>query len=208
MCFRWGACTSTLCLEFVDVKLHCFTWGAWIYELQVVLRLRCLHMDICALNLRILNCDDSIEVHGFWSADYCASIEVLGHGHLCLESEGFELLCLKWGASTSTFICQSDHITDDRWFVAEFAQVISNGRYTSAQHKGVVNKVQDRYSTAYFVQAPDWDQIVPFPELMDSEHPKKYRPFTWTEFLHAQARQPLIALQDFTVECNKPPPSS
>jgi len=78
-------------------------------------------------------------------------------------------------------------------------QVISNDLCTSAMHKAVVNKNEDRYSLAYFVQAPDWDQISPLPELVDEDHPPKYRPFTWPEYLQSQVAHPSNALQHFAV---------
>lgn len=70
----------------------------------------------------------------------------------------------------------------------------------SALHRAVVNKDKDRYSLAYFVQAPDWDQIAPLSELVDEDHPAKYRSFTWPEYLASQIRHPANALELFAVQ--------
>lgn len=71
--------------------------------------------------------------------------------------------------------------------------------FTSALHRAVVNKTEDRYSLAYFVQAPDWDQIAPLPELVDEDHPAKYRPFTWPEYLTTQFKDITGGLGHFAV---------
>ncbi|XP_024400770.1 gibberellin 3-beta-dioxygenase 4 isoform X2 [Physcomitrium patens] len=76
-------------------------------------------------------------------------------------------------------------------------QVISNDICKSVLHKAVVNQDSDRYSIAYFVQAPDWDHIAPLPELVDAAHPVKYRPFTWPEYLESQLANPSNALKNF-----------
>lgn len=78
-------------------------------------------------------------------------------------------------------------------------QVISNNLCTSALHKAVVNRNEDRYSLAYFVQAPDWDHIAPLPELEDEDHPAKYRPFTWPEYLAIQLEHPTNGLEHFAL---------
>ncbi len=77
--------------------------------------------------------------------------------------------------------------------------MISNNIYTSALHKAVVNKNEDRYSLAYFVQVPDWDQIAPLPELVDQDHPAKYRPFTWPMYLENSFNNVTNALEHFTI---------
>ncbi|KAG0588082.1 hypothetical protein KC19_2G214700 [Ceratodon purpureus] len=88
-------------------------------------------------------------------------------------------------------------------------QAISNNLCKSALHRAVVNKDEDRYSLAYFVQAPNsnGDQVAPLPELVDAEHPAKYHPFTWKEYIASQvvniASQQIIshnALEYFEVK--------
>lgn len=83
--------------------------------------------------------------------------------------------------------------------------MISNGRYKSAEHRAVVNKTHHRYSLAYFTQAPDWDYISPPPQLVDAEHPLRYRAFTWNEYLKALvAVAPTKALEFFAAETKTP----
>ncbi|KAH9307751.1 hypothetical protein KI387_035662, partial [Taxus chinensis] len=53
----------------------------------------------------------------------------------------------------------------------------SNGRYRSAEHRAVCKGEGDRYSVPYFVTFSDDKEIWAPSELVNDEHPQRYRPF-------------------------------
>ncbi|BBN04030.1 protein MpDOXC14 [Marchantia polymorpha subsp. ruderalis] len=67
--------------------------------------------------------------------------------------------------------------------VADSLEALSNGRFRSNLHRVLVNKERPRLSISTFL-APDFNKSVdPAPELVDDEHPRVYRPFTFGEYM-------------------------
>ncbi|CAM6098474.1 unnamed protein product [Calypogeia fissa] len=62
--------------------------------------------------------------------------------------------------------------------VGNFLQVWTNRRFLSAEHRVVTNKNTSRLSCAYFVRRMGDYVLGPLPELVDAEHPLRYRSFT------------------------------
>lgn len=69
--------------------------------------------------------------------------------------------------------------------VADIMQVLTNGEYRSVQHRAIAPKSRARLSFAYFLIPAKGVTLVPAPELVDSLHPPRYRPFTWADFVEA-----------------------
>ncbi|KAG0575682.1 hypothetical protein KC19_5G023100 [Ceratodon purpureus] len=69
--------------------------------------------------------------------------------------------------------------------VADIMQVLTNDEYTSVQHRAVGPKTQARLSLAYFLTPAAGVTLVAAPELVNSLHPPRYRPFTWKDFVDA-----------------------
>ena len=62
-------------------------------------------------------------------------------------------------------------------------QVWSNGRLDATLHRVIVSGNEERYSTALFSK-PKTGYIVKAPEeLVDEEHPLRYKPFDMIKFL-------------------------
>ncbi|XP_057832890.2 oxoglutarate-dependent flavonoid 7-O-demethylase 1 [Cryptomeria japonica] len=59
--------------------------------------------------------------------------------------------------------------------IGDLLQIISNGKYISAEHKAVVNTNQYRMSVVLFLLAEDGVLIAPAPELIDESHPRLYQ---------------------------------
>lgn len=71
--------------------------------------------------------------------------------------------------------------------VGDLMHILSNGRFKSAVHRAIVNKVHHRISIAYFY-GPPWDvKISPLTKLIDHDHPPLYHPVTWREYLGYKA---------------------
>ncbi|CAK8537189.1 unnamed protein product [Lathyrus sativus] len=67
--------------------------------------------------------------------------------------------------------------------LADQIQVLSNGRYKSVLHRAVTNNLNQRLSMAMFF-GPNPNMIIgPIQELIDEEHPPKYRNYHFSEFL-------------------------
>ncbi|CAI8587536.1 unnamed protein product [Vicia faba] len=67
--------------------------------------------------------------------------------------------------------------------LADQIQVLSNGRYKSVFHRVVTNNLNQRLSMAMFF-GPNPNMIIgPIQELIDEEHPPKYRKYCFSEFL-------------------------
>ncbi|CAL5189053.1 unnamed protein product [Lathyrus oleraceus] len=67
--------------------------------------------------------------------------------------------------------------------VADQIEVLSNGRYKSVLHRAVTNNLNQRLSMAMFF-GPNPNMIIgPIQELIDDEHPPKYRNYRFSEFL-------------------------
>ncbi|GLJ05875.1 hypothetical protein SUGI_0027050 [Cryptomeria japonica] len=69
--------------------------------------------------------------------------------------------------------------------VADCMKAWSNGRFRSAEHRVVYKGWKDRISIPYFVQFPPDKQITAPEELVDDDHPRRYRPFTFSQFRQA-----------------------
>ncbi|XP_061372739.1 protein DMR6-LIKE OXYGENASE 1-like [Gastrolobium bilobum] len=62
-------------------------------------------------------------------------------------------------------------------------EVLSNGRFKSVHHRAVTNKVLPRVSMAMFY-GPNMDTVIgPIDDLIDEEHPPRYRKYRFSEFL-------------------------
>lgn len=62
-------------------------------------------------------------------------------------------------------------------------QALSNKHYKSCLHRAVVNRTTPRRSLAFFLN-PGLDNLISPPvELVNSEKPRQYFDFTWSEFL-------------------------
>ncbi|KAH9307755.1 hypothetical protein KI387_035666, partial [Taxus chinensis] len=59
----------------------------------------------------------------------------------------------------------------------------SNGRYRSAEHRAVCKGWADRYSVPYFVSFYHDKEIWAPSELVNDEHPQRYRPFIFKQLL-------------------------
>lgn len=53
----------------------------------------------------------------------------------------------------------------------------------SVEHRAVVNEQRERYSIPYFFNPAQTTSVRPVPELLDEQHPAKYRPYNWGYFL-------------------------
>ncbi|XP_057846272.1 oxoglutarate-dependent flavonoid 7-O-demethylase 1 [Cryptomeria japonica] len=58
--------------------------------------------------------------------------------------------------------------------VGDLLQIISNGKYKSAEHRAMVNTNQYRMSVVMFLSPQDDVLISPAPELIDETHPRLY----------------------------------
>ncbi|KAK7407220.1 hypothetical protein VNO78_08944 [Psophocarpus tetragonolobus] len=68
-------------------------------------------------------------------------------------------------------------------------QVLSNGRFRSVHHRAVANKMCERMSMAMFY-GPGRDTIIgPIDDLIDEEHPPRYRKYCFSEFLEEFFKQ-------------------
>ncbi|GLT64269.1 hypothetical protein SLA2020_367730 [Shorea laevis] len=106
-----------------------------------------------------------------------------------------------------TLLLQSDGVSglqvfkDGKWlsvdpvpnaFVVNLAdqiQVLSNGRYKSVDHRAITNDCLPRVSLAMFYSPNDETVIGPIEDLIDEEHPRMYRNYTYKEFMEEFHRQ-------------------
>ncbi|XP_057832893.2 jasmonate-induced oxygenase 4 isoform X2 [Cryptomeria japonica] len=66
--------------------------------------------------------------------------------------------------------------------IGDLLQIISNGKYTSAEHRAVVNTNQYRMSVVMFLNPQDDVLIAPAPELIDETHPRLYQSILSQEY--------------------------
>ncbi|KAA8531183.1 hypothetical protein F0562_005903 [Nyssa sinensis] len=69
--------------------------------------------------------------------------------------------------------------------VGDVLQAMTNGRFVSVRHRALANSCESRLSMAYFGAPPPHVRITPPPELVTSQRPSLYRPFTWAEYKKA-----------------------
>ncbi|KAJ7524770.1 hypothetical protein O6H91_17G020400 [Diphasiastrum complanatum] len=69
--------------------------------------------------------------------------------------------------------------------VGDLFQVWSNDRYKSVEHRVVVNEHKERSSIPLFINPSNATNVFPIPELLDAQHPPKYRQYNWGDFLQA-----------------------
>ncbi|RHN54970.1 putative oxidoreductase [Medicago truncatula] len=67
--------------------------------------------------------------------------------------------------------------------LADQIEVLSNGRYKSVIHRAATNNVHPRMSMAMFFGPNPETIIEPIHELIDDEHPPKYRSYRFSKFL-------------------------
>lgn len=66
--------------------------------------------------------------------------------------------------------------------VGDALQAMTNGRCVSVRHRAIANSRRSRLSTMFFAAPSLHTCISPLPEMVTSERPQKYRPFTWAEY--------------------------
>ncbi|KAH9325172.1 hypothetical protein KI387_005350, partial [Taxus chinensis] len=69
--------------------------------------------------------------------------------------------------------------------VAESLRAWSNGRYRSVMHRVVYKDWTHRISLGWFLIFPDDKKIQAPAEIIDHQHPQRYRPFTYTQYREA-----------------------
>ena len=62
-------------------------------------------------------------------------------------------------------------------------EVLSNGQYKSVIHRAIVNEDEKRFSIASLHSLAMDKKIGPALELVDDQHPKAYKEFSFREFL-------------------------
>ena len=68
-------------------------------------------------------------------------------------------------------------------------QVLSNGKFKSVGHRAVTNKLLPRLSLGMFYN-PNYDTVIgPIEDLIDEEHPTKYRKYGFKEYMEEFYRQ-------------------
>jgi len=67
-------------------------------------------------------------------------------------------------------------------FIGDTLQAWSNNRIRSSKHRVIVKGRQSRLSLAFFRLLPDEMEIEAPPELVDTEHPRRYRAFRYSEY--------------------------
>lgn len=69
--------------------------------------------------------------------------------------------------------------------VGDALQVLTNGRFSSVRHRAMVNSRTSRMSTMFFGAPPLNAWITAVPELVSTQNPSLYKPFTWCEYKKA-----------------------
>ncbi|CAM6092946.1 unnamed protein product [Calypogeia fissa] len=66
--------------------------------------------------------------------------------------------------------------------MGDMLQVWTNAKYHSIEHRVVLNENRDRFSFPLFYNPSTTAWIEPFKELVDEQHPKRYRGYYWGLF--------------------------
>lgn len=72
-------------------------------------------------------------------------------------------------------------------------QVWSNGRLCNVKHRVQCKQATIRISIASFLLGPKEEQVEVPPELVDSEHPRLYKPFTYEDYRKLRVSRKLHA---------------
>ncbi|WJX61945.1 hypothetical protein P8452_46992 [Trifolium repens] len=87
--------------------------------------------------------------------------------------------------------------------LADQIEVLSNGRYKSVVHRAVTNNVHPRVSMAMFYGPNPNTTIGPIQELIDEEHPIKYKNYRFSEFVeefYKPERTRKMVIENFKLE--------
>lgn len=68
-------------------------------------------------------------------------------------------------------------------FIPKYVQIITNGEYTSAEHRALVNAKQARLSVATFYDPSKTRVISPAAELITDRSPQKYCSVVYGDYL-------------------------
>jgi isopenicillin N synthase-like dioxygenase len=66
--------------------------------------------------------------------------------------------------------------------IGDMLQIWSNGRYKSVQHRVALNTSTSRFSLIFFKNPRDHAVISAPAEIVDDEHPRKYKDVSWREY--------------------------
>ncbi|CAL9104700.1 unnamed protein product [Musa textilis] len=66
--------------------------------------------------------------------------------------------------------------------VGDIAQVWSNDKYESAEHRVSVNSERERFSIPFFFNPAHYVMVKPLADLVDEKNPAKYEEYNWGEF--------------------------